>query len=428
MTQEKSFPTDAWIGPFAAFWVSQSLSLFGSQLVSFALIWHLTRWTDSAAVLAFAGLTGFLPQVILGPAAGAIVDRWNRRRILIAADAGIAAATLILAGLFLAGIVEPWHLYILLFLRAVGGAFHGPAMLASTALMVPDRQLARVQGANQALEGALNIAAAPIAAVLLGMLPVEGILSIDILTALAAVGLLLRLRIPQPARPADAARPASFLETTWKDVAEGIRYVRHWTGLCALLAAGVCFNALLQPALMLLPILVRRSLDGTALSLGGIQAAFGTGIAAGGAVLGVWGGFRRRVGTVLLGLAGLGACLLAAGVHPAGSAAWIAGCLFGCGAMMAVIHGALFAVIQSTVAPDMQGRVMSLTLSVVGVAVPIGMAAAGPLADRWEPEYWFAAAGIACLGMAAAAAASPAVRRLEDRTHVRPVAAEFAGE
>jgi DHA3 family macrolide efflux protein-like MFS transporter len=425
---DKSFATEAWIGPFAAFWASQALSLFGSQLVSFALIWHLARTTDSAAVLAAAALAGFLPQVILGPAAGAIVDRGNRRLLLIAADAGIAAATLGLAGLFLAGIAEPWHLCALMALRAVGGGFHGPAMLTSTALMVPDRHLARVQGLNQALEGALNIAAAPIAAVLLKVFPVVGILFIDVLTAIAAVGCLLRLHIPQPERTAAAARSASFLESTRRDLVEGMRYVWRWTGLCALLAMGVCFNALLQPALMLLPILVRRSLDGTALALGGIQAAFGVGIAAGGAWLGLWGGFRRRIWTVVLGLAGLGASLLAAGLHPAGNEMWVAGCLFGCGATMALIHGALFAVIQSKVAPDMQGRVMAFTLSAVGAAVPIGLTLAGPLADRLGPECWFAAAGIACLGMAASAAASPAVRQLEDRGKDRTFAAEFAGE
>jgi DHA3 family macrolide efflux protein-like MFS transporter len=390
-------------------------------LVSFALIWYLARTTDSAAVLATAALVGLLPQVVIGPAAGAIVDRGNRRRILIAADAGIAAATLALAGLFLADAVEPWHIYLLTFLRAVGGGFHGPAMLTSTGWMVPEQHLARVQGLNQALEGALNIAAAPIAAVLLSILPVEGILGIDILTALAAVGLLLCIRIPQPEPAADAARPASFLERTLGDVIEGIRYVRRWTGLCALLMMAVCFNALLQPALTLLPILVRRSLDGTALSLSGIQAAFGMGVVAGGALLGVWGGFRRRVRTVVMGLAGLGAGLLAAGGHPPGDVIWIAGCLFVCGAMMAVIHGALFAIIQSNVAPDMQGRVMALTLSVVGVAVPIGLTFAGPLADRLGPECWFAAAGIVCLGMAASAAASRAVQRLEDRGKGRPM-------
>jgi DHA3 family macrolide efflux protein-like MFS transporter len=423
MTYDKSFATGGWFGPFAAFWASQALSRFGSQLVSFALIWYLARTTDSAAVLATAALAGLLPQVILGPAAGAIVDRGNRRFILIAADAGIAAATLVLAGLFLAGIVEPWHVYLLAFLRAVGGGFHGPAMLASTSLMVPDRHLARVQGLNQALEGALNITAAPIAAVLLGIFSMDRILFIDILTALAAIGLLLRLQIPQPAGTAAAARPAPFLETMRRDLVDGIHYVWRWSGLCALLAAIVCFNALLEPALTLLPILVRRSLDGTAVSLGGIQAAFGVGIVAGGALLGIWGGFRRRVWTVILGLAGLGACLLAAGFHPAGDAMWIAACLFGCGAAMAAIHGALFAIVQSNVAPDMQGRVMALLLSVVGVAVPLGLTLAGPLADRLGPECWFAAAGAACLAMAVSAAASPAVRRMEDPARTEPPAA-----
>jgi DHA3 family macrolide efflux protein-like MFS transporter len=126
-------------------------------------------------------------------------------------------------------------------------------------------------------------------------------------------------------------------------------------------------------------------------------------------------------------LAGLGTSLLSAGFHPAGNAVWIAGSLFGCGAMMAVIHGALFAVIQSQVPPDMQGRVMALTLSAVGLAVPVGMTFAGPLADRLGPERWFTAAGIACIGMAAAAAASPAFQSLENQAQAKPSAADPAG-
>ena len=128
---------EKWYLPFFTIWTGQSFSLLGSQLVQFALIWWLTKTTGSATVLAVASLIGLLPQVFLGPLAGALVDRWNRRVIMIAADSLIALSTLVLAVLFYKGSVLVWQVYLLMFLRSAAGAFHWPAMTASTSLMVP---------------------------------------------------------------------------------------------------------------------------------------------------------------------------------------------------------------------------------------------------------------------------------------------------
>lgn len=139
--------------PFFVVWSGQALSLFGSQLVQFALVWWLTRSTGSATVLAMASLMGLLPQVLLSPVAGALVDRWNRKAVMAAADAGIALATVALAALYALDAVQVWEVYALMLLRGVGGAFHWPAMQASTSLMVPEKHLGRVAGLNQALWG-----------------------------------------------------------------------------------------------------------------------------------------------------------------------------------------------------------------------------------------------------------------------------------
>ena len=154
--------------PFIILWSGQAASLFGSQLVQFALIWWLTTTTGSATILAFASLMGLLPQVLLGPFVGVLVDRWNRRMTMLLADALVAAATLGLALLFWAGSVQIWHVFVILFIRALGGAFHWPAIQSSTSLMIPKEFLTRVQGFNQMLQGGLNIASAPLGALLLG--------------------------------------------------------------------------------------------------------------------------------------------------------------------------------------------------------------------------------------------------------------------
>ena len=173
--------------PFYTLWVGQAFSLLGSQLVQFALIWWLTQQTGSATVLALASMVGLVPQVALGPFVGPLVDRWNRKRTMILADAVVALATLALAILFWLGIVEIWHVYVILFIRALGGTFHNPAMTASTSLIVPPEHLTRIQGINQMLNGGLNIISAPLGALLLQLLPIQGVLLIDLVTAFLAI-------------------------------------------------------------------------------------------------------------------------------------------------------------------------------------------------------------------------------------------------
>ncbi|MCC7209874.1 MAG: MFS transporter, partial [Anaerolineae bacterium] len=189
-----------WKRRFFSIWVGQAFSLFGSSLVHFALIWWLTDSTRSATVLATASLVGMLPQILLGPIAGTLVDRWSRRRVMILADMSIAAVTFILVLLFASGQIQVWHVYAVLLYRSAAGAFHYTAMTASTSLMVPKEHLSRVNGANQALNGAMNIIAPPAGALLLSLLPMQNVLAVDIVTALIGVTPLLFFAIPQPAR------------------------------------------------------------------------------------------------------------------------------------------------------------------------------------------------------------------------------------
>src|SRR5687768_9111369 len=158
--ENQSIPQN-WARSFFTIWTGQAFSLFGSALVQFALIWWLTQKSGSATVLAIATLVGMLPQIVLGPFAGALVDRWNRRVIMMIADATIAVFTLLLAYLFASGTVQIWHVYAIMAVRSLVGAFHYPAMSASTPLMVPGEQLTRVNGLNQALQGVNSLVAPP---------------------------------------------------------------------------------------------------------------------------------------------------------------------------------------------------------------------------------------------------------------------------
>jgi hypothetical protein len=189
-----------WKAPFFTIWGGQAISIVGSQLVQFALIWYLTVETGSATVLATAAIVGMLPQVILGPFVGTLVDRWNRRRIMLLADSTITLFTFLLTLQFALNDVAIWHIYVVMFVRSLAGSFHGNAMSASTSLMVPVEHLTRIQGLNQMLNGGLNVVSAPLGALLLGILPIQGVLLIDVGTALLAILPLCFIQVPQPER------------------------------------------------------------------------------------------------------------------------------------------------------------------------------------------------------------------------------------
>lgn len=399
-----------WRPRFLTVWTGQAFSLLGSQLVQFALIWHLTERTNSGTALAIAGLMGVLPQALLAPIVGALVDRWSRRLIMIAADAAVALATVGLALLFALGAIQPWHVYALLLARAVGGGFHQSAFGASVVLLVPKRHLARVQGMNHALRGGMDIFAAPLGALLLSVLPIQAILAIDVSTAMLAIAPLLLFAIPQPARDAEAGMPSLR-----RDIAEGLRYVLSWPGLVIVLLMVTLINFLMTPTLALLPLLVTRHIGGGAAELGWLNAATGAGVVAGGALLGLWGGFRRRVVTAQLGLIGLGLATAALGSAPAGLLAAALAASAATGLMTPITNGSYGAMLQSVIPPELQGRVFALVMSAAMAIAPAGLLVAGPAADVVGVRAWFWLAGLVCAGMGAAGFAIPAVMRIEEQ-------------
>ncbi|MBC7256661.1 MAG: MFS transporter, partial [Chloroflexi bacterium] len=202
-----------WKRNFAAIWLGQQISLLGSTVAGFALVWWLTQRTGSATILATASLVAILPEVLLGPIAGAYVDRWNRRLVMIVADGAIALVSLWLAFLFWSGRMQVWHVYVIMVARSLGGCFHWPASMASTRLLVPEEHLARVQGLNQTVQGALKVAGPPMGALLLAWLPLHGIMFIDVGTAALAIMLLLMAHMEGRVRcraQAYRLRPVAF--------------------------------------------------------------------------------------------------------------------------------------------------------------------------------------------------------------------------
>jgi len=407
---EKSKP---WGPRFFTIWTGQAFSLFGSQLVSFAVIWWLTQTTGSATVLATASLVGLLPQVILGPFTGTLVDRWNRRIIMMVADGLIALATAVLVILFALGHVQIWQVYALLFIRSVCGGFHWPAMQASTTLMVPKEHLSRIQGLNQMLQGGMSIVAAPLGALLLAWLPMQGILAIDVVTALLAIIPLFFFRVPQPER-LDLQPEAHGKSSFWQDFSAGFKFVWSWPGLMLIGVMAAVINFLLNPAFALLPILVTKHFNGQAIQLATLESFYGIGLVVGGLVLSAWGGFKRRILTTLVGLIAMGLGCLVMGLLPPSAFAFAVATMLYLGFVNPIVNGPLMAAVQVAVAPEMQGRVFSLIGTVAAAMSPLGLIIAGPIADKLGVQTWFIIGGIVTLVMGVTSLFIPAIMHFED--------------
>jgi len=405
---------EKWARRFFPMWGGQAISLFGSSLVQFALVWWMTETTRSATVLATATLVAMLPQIFLGPFIGTLVDRWNRKAVMIVADTLIALATLVLVFLFAAGWESIWAIYAILLVRSAGGAFHRPAMTSSTSLMVPHAHLARIAGLNQTLQGLISIVSPPLGALLIGLLPTQGVLAIDVGTAVIAVSILAFVAVPQPPRQLAQANGTAEKTSYWQDLRAGWAYIAAWPGLMGIALLAMVINFLLTPSGSLLPLMVTEEYHGGVLQLGLVNSIFGIGIIVGGLVLSAWGGFKKRIWTSMMGIIGIGAGILIFGLFPAHLFYVALGGVFLFGGMQVMANGPLHAIFQATIDPDMQGRVLSLIGAGATAMSPLSLLVAGPVSDWLGVRTWYMIGGSACVIMAVTALFIPVIMNIEE--------------
>ena len=402
-----------WARNFFPIWLGQAFSMLGSGLVQFALVWYLTDKTGSTAILATATLVAILPQAFLSPFAGALVDRWNRRWVQIISDAITAFAILVLAALFLTNHIQTWHIFVIMFIRSLGGAFQFPAMQASTSLMVPQKHLSRLAGANQALQGLLTIAAPPLGALLMALIPIQSILSIDVITAILAITPLFFVFVPQP--ELTGGNVPVTPRVVLKDVAAGLRYVFNWRGMLVIILMATAINFLYNPAFTFLPLLVTRHFNGGAAQLGWLESAYGIGVVAGGLLLGAWGGFRRKIVTSLVGLISSAVGILLIGLaSPSGYSLALTGMLV-LGLTNPLINGPIFALLQTKVEPQMQGRVFTTVMSLAIIASPLSLAIAAPVAEWLGLQSWYIIGGIVTFALTTIAFFNRDVMSIDDQ-------------
>jgi DHA3 family macrolide efflux protein-like MFS transporter len=415
--QKRTIPWDTsrWAPLFFTIWTGQTLSWVGSAVAQFGLVWWITEKTGSATILAVATLLSMLPGVVLGPLVGALIDRWNRRMVMLVADGVIALVSLWLAYLFWSDSLEIWHVYLIMVIRAIGLAFHWPANQASISLMVPKEHLPRIGGLNQSIGGAVNIISPPFGAFLLQIMPLHWIMMIDVITAVFSILPLLFIIIPQPDTPPSETNMTATVSAIWGDMKAGFRYIWKWSGLFWLLIIAMLINFFVNPAMSLVPILVTRHFQGGALELGWLNASWGMGMLVGGLVLGSWGGFRKRAYTMLMGIFGLGIGILIVAITPANTLPLaIAGFFFG-SVMNSITNGSAFALLQTVVAPELQGRVFTVVMSMAGAISPLSLAVGGPIADWLGVKTLYFMAAIALILLAVIGLLSPVILNLEEQ-------------
>jgi MFS family permease len=364
---------------FALVWLGQLVSVVGSGLTGFALgVWLFER-TGSVTQYALVGLFSVLPKIVLSPLAGSIVDRLDRRRIMIASDAGAGACTLALVLLLAGGRLQVWHVYLITGISAAFGAVQWPAYTAATTLLVPKADLGRANGMIQFGRAAAEILAPSLAGVLVRTVALQGVILVDLATFVFAVLTLLPLRFPAPPRCATSAHGRSSF---WSEMTVGWRAIVVRPGLLGLLGFSAVVNFLwgVVGALIVPMILGFASSD----VLGYIISIAGTGMLAGSLAMSIWGGPRRRINGVLGFELISGLCFMLIGLRPS---FWPTAVGALCAHFtIAIVSGSNQAIWQSKVEPTIQGRVFAAQQMVSKATAPLAYVLAGPLADSvFEP-------------------------------------------
>lgn len=385
---------DNWQRNITLFLGSQTISLFGSSLVQYAILWYITLTTDSGAMMTISIICGFLPAFFLSPFAGVWADRYNRKLLIALSDAFIAASTLLLAILFFLGHDALWLLFVLSALRAVGTGIQTPAVGAILPDIVPQEQLMRVNAINSTIQSVVGLVSPMVSGALMSMTTVEAIFLIDVATAAIAIGvLLLFLHIPVHAKAAQA-QSTSYLA----DLSQGIDYIRRHGYIQRFFVLSAALFLLLAPASFLTPLQVTRTFGEDVWRLTAIEVAFSVGMILGGAVMAWWGGFRNRVHSMALAYLVFGACTVALGVVPS---FWIYLAVMGIfGLAVPAVNTPAMVMLQEKIDESLMGRVFGVYSMISTSMMPLGMLLFGPIADVVQIEFLLVGTGVLIFALA----------------------------
>ncbi|HPX92616.1 MAG TPA: MFS transporter [Bacillota bacterium] len=411
-----------WKGISAAFLSGQAVSILGSGLVQFAIIWFVTMRANSGTALMIITLTSFIPQLVIAPFAGVWADRHDRRWLIILSDSGIALVTLATAIFFLLGYDRVWMIYIAAAIRSLGGGIQSPAIKALIPQITPHKELVRINGLYSTLDNVVLLLSPVLGGALITLFPVWIVFMVDVETAAIAVSIMLGLPVPHQRTgiitTATGRRPRLKPGTTWgfptpeeleiaaagedlEDVSlphepvtrqfrRGFAYVGTNPVIRNLMIIYALFMVLLSPIATLFPLFIRRHFDAQVWRVSAAQTAVFTGMAAGGLAVSLKGQFKSKLNTIRM--SGL---LVAAGTLGLACFGLVDSPLFVLFIALAFLLGiivpfyttAVTTFFQEQVERAYHGRVFSLLYMVGSAAIPLGAAIFGPLADLFPIAY-----------------------------------------
>lgn len=385
----------------------QVVSLIGSSAVQFSLIWWLASETSSALMLSLAGLVAFLPQLLLGPFAGVWIDRLKRKFVIIAADLFVACAAAVFALMFLFGLPPYWSACIVIGVRAVGGVFHTPAIQAAVPLIVPQEHLIRANSWNQFLQSGAFMLGPVLGAALYGTLSLPIIMLTDVVGAVTASICVAVIPIPEQAKEKHAA------PNVFREMKEGVLILLKDKRICILTLAATLCMVFYLPLSSLYPLMTSVHFSGTAWHAGIIEIVYAAGMMLCAMIISAYGEIKNKFKLIYISLAGFGIVNCICGILPADiSYFWIFAIL--CALMGAT--GNLYNIpyltyLQQTIPPEAQGRVFSFIGSLMCLAMPLGLSAAGPVAQKFGVSLWFIVSGAAMIIITLISAILTSVKR-----------------
>lgn len=402
MFQEKWFKTYIYI------WVGQFVSLLTSSAVNFAVIIYLSLHYKSAEILAFAGIAGLLPQAVIGPFAGVYIDRWDRKKVMIYADAFIALCTFLMSLAFVEGEANLFFVYLLLVCRSLGQAFHSPAMQAIAPLIVPEDRLLKVSGINQMLQSVSMIAGPAVGTLAITYLPIAKVLYLDVIGATLAIVSLLFVIIPR----LNIQKSEGTISAVLQDLKLGFLEIQKNKGLYMLFVYAMLTTFFVMPVAIMYPLLTIDHFSGGKWEMSIIEIVWGGGMLVGGGILSMWQGTVSKVILVNAMHIFLGLTFVFSG--------WISGDLFlvfvaitilgGIG--MSFFNASFMTIIQEEIKPEYLGRVFSLYFSFAIIPSVIGLLFTGWIADEIGVVNAFIIGGLAMCGVGVLSFLTPAVMNL----------------
>ncbi|MBL8090089.1 MAG: MFS transporter [Anaerolineales bacterium] len=374
--QESSTKQPSGMFGFTIVWIGQIVSVLASMMTQFALTIWMFQETGSATALGLMQVFFITPFLIISPIAGVMVDRHNRKLMMMVSDLAAGVGTVLILVFQAMGILEFWHLYIAAVINGLGNAFQWPAYSAAISTMVPKEQYGRANGMMSLIEAGPGVIAPLLAGALLPFIALTGILFIDVVTFLFAIGALMLVHIPQPEKTEEGVQGQGSI---WKEAAYGFKYIFARPSLLGLqliffvgnLFAGISFT-------LLAPMILSKTANNE-LIFGTVQSAGAIAGVLGGVAMSAWGGFKRRVHGVLLGWIISGAGIAVLGLT-GGVPIWVIGIALSA-IVIPLVNGSNQAIWQSKVAPDVQGRVFSARRLIAWLTNPISPIIAGTLAD-----------------------------------------------